>query len=160
MKNIKFNTEFTIYASKEALKEDVQELFKAAETARKNAYAPYSKFLVGAALKLENGEVITGSNQENAAYPSGLCAERTAIFYAGAQFPNQKILKMAISAGLQEKVLDRPIPPCGACRQALVEYEQRQNIPIELYFMGTEGQVAYSESVENILPWIFDKNVL
>ena len=106
MKNIKFNTEFTIYASKEALKEDVQELFKAAETARKNAYAPYSKFLVGAALKLENGEVITGSNQENAAYPSGLCAERTAIFYAGAQFPNQKILKMAISAGLQEKALD------------------------------------------------------
>jgi cytidine deaminase len=160
LKNIKFNTEFTIYASKEALKEDVQELFKAAETARKNAYAPYSKFLVGAALKLENGEVITGSNQENAAYPSGLCAERTAIFYAGAQFPNQNILKMAISAGLQEKALDRPIPPCGACRQALVEYEQRQNIPIELYFMGTEGQVAYSESVENILPWIFDKNVL
>ena len=160
MKNIKFNSEFTIYASKEALKEDVQELFKAAETARKNAYAPYSKFLVGAALKLENGEVITGSNQENAAYPSGLCAERTAIFYAGAQFPNQKILKMAISAGLQEKALDRPSPPCGACRQALVEYEQRQNIPIELYFMGTEGQVAYSESVENILPWIFDKNVL
>ena len=92
MKNIKFNTEFTIYASKESLKEDVQELFKAAEAARKNAYAPYSKFLVGAALKLENGEVITGSNQENAAYPSGLCAERTAIFYAGAQFPNQKIL--------------------------------------------------------------------
>ena len=160
MKNIKFNTEFKIYASKEALKEDVQELFKAAETARKNAYAPYSKFLVGAALKLENGEVITGSNQENAAYPSGLCAERTAIFYAGAQFPNQNILKIAISAGLKEKALDRPIPPCGACRQALVEYEQRQNIPIELYFMGTEGQVAYSESVENILPWIFDKNVL
>ena len=67
---------------------------------------------------------------------------------------------MAISAGSQENVLNRPIPPCGACRQALVEYEQRQNIPIELYFMGTEGQVAYSESVENILPWIFDKNVL
>ena len=160
MKNIKFNTEFKIYASKEALKDDVQELFNAAEIARKNAYAPYSKFLVGAALKLENGEVITGSNQENAAYPSGLCAERTAIFYAGAQFPNQNILKIAISAGLKEKALDRPIPPCGACRQALVEYEQRQNIPIELYFMGTEGQVAYSESVENILPWIFDKNVL
>ena len=160
MKNIKFNTEFKIYASKEALKEDVQELFNAAEIARKNAYAPYSKFLVGAALKLENGEIITGSNQENAAYPSGLCAERTAIFYAGAQFPNQNILKIAISAGLKEKALDRPIPPCGACRQALVEYEQRQNIPIELYFMGTEGQVAYSESVENILPWIFDKNVL
>tara|TARA_B110000003_G_scaffold253225_1_gene268363 strand:- start:1107 stop:1589 length:483 start_codon:yes stop_codon:yes gene_type:complete len=160
LKNIKFNTEFKIYASKEALKEDVQELFNAAEIARKNAYAPYSKFLVGAALKLENGEVITGSNQENAAYPSGLCAERTAIFYAGAQFPNQNILKIAISAGLKEKALDRPIPPCGACRQALVEYEQRQNIPIELYFMGTEGQVAYSESVENILPWIFDKNVL
>ena len=116
--------------------------------------------MVGAALELENGKIITGSNQENAAYPSGLCAERTAIFYAGAQFPNQKILKMAISAGSQENVLNRPIPPCGACRQALIEYEQKQNTPIELYFMGTEGQVACSESVENILPWIFDKNVL
>lgn len=160
MKNIKLNTEFTIYASKESLEKDVQELFKAAEKARKNAYAPYSKFLVGAALKLENGEVVTGSNQENAAYPSGLCAERTIIYYAGAQFPNQKILKMTISAGLQGKVLDRPIPPCGACRQALVEYEKRQNAPIKLYFMGTEGQVAYSKSVENILPWVFDKKVL
>jgi cytidine deaminase len=118
LKNIKFNTEFTIYASKEALKEDVQELFKAAETARKNAYAPYSKFLVGAALKLENGEVITGSNQENAAYPSGLCAERTAIFYAGAQFPNQKILKMAIRRDYKKKhstVRFLHVGPVGKC---------------------------------------------
>jgi cytidine deaminase len=160
MKTINFNTEFKLYDSKKSLPDGVAELMSSAETARKNAYAPYSKFLVGAALELENGKIITGSNQENAAYPSGLCAERTAIFYAGAQFPNQKILKMAISAGSQENVLNRPIPPCGACRQALIEYEQKQNTPIELYFMGTEGQVAYSESIENILPWIFDKNVL
>jgi cytidine deaminase len=124
---------------KKAYQDGVAELMSSAETARKNAYAPYSKFLVGAALELENGKIITGSNQENAAYPSGLCAERTAIFYAGAQFPNQKILKMAISAGSQENVLNRPIPPCGACRQALIEYEQKAKYTHRTLFYGHGG---------------------
>jgi cytidine deaminase len=89
-----------------------------------------------------------------------LCAERTAIFYAHAQFPEEAILRMAIAAGSEYKEAETPIPPCGGCRQALVEYEQVQKKQIELYFMGTKGQVAYSNSVENILPWIFDKKAL
>lgn len=160
MKKNNLKCEFTVYDSQKALPNDVIQLIKAAEEAQKKAYAPYSNFLVGAALRLENGEIISGSNQENAAYPSGLCAERTAIFYASSQFPNQKILQMAVSAGSKTKPTKRPIPPCGACRQALAEYEQKQNTPIDLYFKGNEGDIAYSKSVENILPWIFDKNQL
>ena len=160
MKTNNLKCEITVYDSQKDLTNDVIQLMKAAEKAQKKAYAPYSKFMVGAALRLENGEIITGSNQENAAYPSGLCAERTAIFYASSQYPNQKILQMAVSAGSITKLTTRPIPPCGACRQALAEYEQKQNTPIELYFKGNEGDIAYSKSVENILPWIFDKNQL
>ena len=92
MKDITIESKITIYDSIDVLPNDVQGLMKKASEARLNAYAPYSKFLVGAALQLENGEIVSGNNQENASYPSGLCAERTAIFYAGAQFPNQKVI--------------------------------------------------------------------
>jgi len=160
MKKIKIESAFELYDSIEELAMPIQNLLKKAAEARKKAYAPYSKFLVGAALELENGELIAGNNQENASYPSGLCAERTAVYYAGAEFPNQKILRMAIVAGSTLNPTTKPIPPCGACRQALSEYEVKQNTPMELYFMGTSGQIAYSNSVENILPWIFDKTVL
>jgi cytidine deaminase len=160
MKDITIESKITIYDSIDVLPNDVQGLMKKASEARLNAYAPYSKFLVGAALQLENGEIVSGNNQENASYPSGLCAERTAIFYAGAQFPNQKVLKMAIIAGSEHQPTTTPIPPCGACRQSLVEYEVKQSTAIELYFMGVSGKIAYSASVENILPWIFDKKVL
>ena len=160
MKKIKIESTFEVYDSIEELAMPIQNLLKKAAEARKKAYAPYSKFLVGAALELENSELIAGNNQENASYPSGLCAERTAVYYAGAEFPNQKILRMAIVAGSTLNPTTKPIPPCGACRQALSEYEVKQNTPMELYFMGTSGQIAYSNSVENILPWIFDKTVL
>ncbi|MDG1041638.1 MAG: cytidine deaminase [Flavobacteriaceae bacterium] len=160
MKRIKIETSFEVYDSIKELATPVQNLILKATEARKKAYAPYSKFLVGAALELENGQLIAGNNQENASYPSGLCAERTAIYYAGAEFPNQKIIRMAIVAGSTTNPTPKPIPPCGACRQALSEYEVKQNMPMELYFMGTSGQIAYSNSVENILPWIFDKTVL
>ena len=147
-------------SNKISLNVEVQNLVKLAHKARLNAYANYSNFLVGAALLLDNGEIISGSNQENAAYPSGLCAERTAIFYANSKFPKQKILMMAIAAGSKFKRSNSPVAPCGACRQALVEYERLQKSPIELYFMGTEGEIAYSKSVENILPWSFDNKLL
>ena len=160
MKKINIESTFEIYDSIKELESSAQALLQKAAEARKKAYAPYSKFLVGAALELENGELISGSNQENASYPSGLCAERTAVYYAGAEFPNQKILRMAIVAGSSITPTTKPIPPCGACRQALSEYEVKQNTPMKLYFMGTSGQIAVSESVENILPWIFDKTVL
>ena len=128
--------------------------------ARKKAYAPYSKFQVGAALLLDNNEVVTGNNQENASYPSGLCAERTAIYYAGSQYPNAKILKIAISAGAVHKQTIKPIPPCGACRQAIAEYEIKQESPIEIFFMGEIGSVAKSNSLSNLLPFTFDKSEL
>lgn len=160
MKKITIESTFEVHDTIGELATPIQNLIQKASEAREKAYAPYSKFLVGAALELENGEIIAGNNQENASYPSGLCAERTAIYYAGAKFPNQKILRMAIVAGSTLNPTIKPIPPCGACRQALSEYEVKQNRPMELYFMGTSGQIAYSKSVENILPWIFDKTVL
>ena len=157
---ININIELDLFNSTYDLNDETQNLIKIAQKVRLKAYAPYSNFLVGAALLLENGEIISGNNQENAAYPSGLCAERTAIFYAHSEFPKQKILKMAICAGSKRKGSNKPIPPCGSCRQALVEYEKLQNSPIELYFMGTRGEIAYSKSVENILPWLFDNKWL
>ena len=157
---ISLNTEIEIFKSSDDLNVEVQNLIKLAHKARLNAYAPYSNFLVGTALILENGEIILGNNQENAAYPSGLCAERTAVFYANSKFPKQKILMMVITAGAKFKPSKSPVAPCGACRQTLVEYEKLQKSPIELYFMGTEGEIAYSKSVENILPWSFDSKLL
>ena len=127
---------------------------------RKTASAPYSKFRVGAAIQMDNGEVVIGSNQENAAYPSGLCAERVAVFHAGAAYPEAKILSLAISAAADAKVVDTPIPPCGACRQVLAEYEMKQDTPIEIWFMGEAGKVYKSDSLKNLLPLIFDKDYL
>lgn len=127
---------------------------------RKNAYAPYSKFRVGAAILLDNGKIVLGSNQENAAYPSGLCAERVAIFHAGAIYPNVKIIKLAITAASDTNPTITPIPPCGACRQAIVEYESKQETPIEIYFMGEKGAIYKSNSISNLLPLSFDKSAL
>ena len=127
---------------------------------RKKAYAPYSKFKVGAAILLDNGEVVLGSNQENAAYPSGLCAERVAIFYAGSMYPDAKIVQMAITAASDTNKTESPIPPCGACRQSIAEYEIKQESPIEIYFMGESGAIYKSNSLKNLLPLMFDKNFL
>ena len=160
MKEVKIESILYVFDSIEEVDHDIQSLMKQALNARKKAYAPYSKFSVGAALLLENGEVITGSNQENASYPSGLCAERTAIYYAGSQYPDMKILKIAITAGSLIKTTNSPIPPCGACRQAIAEYEIKQETPIEIYFMGETGKVIKSNSLANLLPLVFDKSVL
>jgi len=160
MKEIKTNVTFNVYTSTDELEATIKNLMQAAITIRKKAYAPYSKFRVGAALLLDNGEIITGSNQENAAYPSGLCAERTAIFYAGANFPEAKILAIAISATSDLKITSEPIPPCGACRQSMFEYEVKQDSPIKLYCMGGEGEIIESNSIGNILPFHFDKSML
>ncbi len=127
---------------------------------RKQAYAPYSKFRVGAAILLENGKVVIGSNQESAAYPSGLCAERVAVFQAGSLYPNTKILKIIISATSDISPTKRPTPPCGACRQSISEYELKQESPIEIYFMGELGEVYKSDSLENLLPLSFHKDFL
>lgn len=160
MKEIKIETKLSIFDSINELENEVRGLMEKAIDARKKAYAPYSKFNVGAAILLENGQVVIGSNQENAAYPSGLCAERVAIFYAGAAYPNVKVLKMAITAGSTLTPTTKPIPPCGACRQSLFEYEFKQDEGIEIYFMGETGEVYKSDSIQNLLPLTFDKNFL
>lgn len=160
MKKITINTSFTAFEQLSALPDDVQQLMQQAVAVRKNAYAPYSKFRVGAAILLENGQTVLGSNQENAAYPSGLCAERTAIFQAGALYPNVRILKLAITAASDTNPTTAPIPPCGACRQSIAEYEFKQDKPIEIYFMGESGEIYQSESVANLLPLSFDKTSL
>lgn len=160
MKKINVNTTFTVFESLEELDSSTKDLMLKAIEIRKKAYAPYSKFRVGAALLLENGEVVLGSNQESAAYPSGLCAERVAIFQAGAIHPNQKIIKIAISATSDVNPTKRPTPPCGACRQSISEYEQKQETPIEIYFMGESGDIYKSDSLENLLPLSFHKDFL
>ncbi len=133
---------------------------KEAMQARANAYAPYSNFTVGCALLLENGVTIQGNNQENAAYPSGLCAERVAIFAAGANYPGIAVVQMAITASPIDDSFEKPVPPCGACRQSIAEYELRQEQPIEIYFMGAQGTVARANSLSDLLPLIFDRKYL
>lgn len=160
MKEIKIESTFSVFDNLNELPQDISYLMKMAIEARQKAYAPYSKFNVGAAILLENGQIVSGSNQENASYPSGLCAERTAIYYAGSQYPNEKIIRMAITAGSKIKLTKEPIPPCGACRQAISEYEVKQKAPIEIYFMGETGKVLKSNSLANLLPLVFDKSFL
>lgn len=138
-----------------------KELLKKAKQARENAYAPYSAFLVGCSVLLENGEIYTGNNQENAAYPSGLCAERTALFWIGANFPNEMIKKIFIVGG-PKKFSEKtpPIPPCGACRQSLMEYETKQNKNIDVYFSNMNDEVFKVKSIKDLLPFYFDSTFL
>ena len=160
MKEININTTISVFNGINELPSEIQTLMNQAIETRKNAYAPYSKFRVGAAILLDNGKIVLGSNQENAAYPSGLCAERVAIFQAGAIYPNAKIVKLAITAASDTNPTLSPIPPCGACRQSIAEYEFKQDTPIEIYFMGESGEIYKSNSINNLLPLSFDKTSL
>ncbi|AZA51737.1 cytidine deaminase [Chryseobacterium sp. G0201] len=136
-------------------------LFARAKQARENAYAPYSNFLVGCSVLLENGEIFSGNNQENAAFPSGLCAERTTLFWVAANFPNEKIKKIFIVGGPREfHEKNPPIPPCGACRQSLIEYETKQNENIDLYFSSMNDVVVKVNSIKDLLPFYFDATFL
>lgn len=160
MKEIRIETKLSVFESFDELSPSEKKYMTSAIEIRKKAYAPYSKFLVGAAIVLDNGIVLQGSNQENAAYPSGLCAERVAIFYAGANYPENKIIKMFISAAPSNRDATTPIPPCGSCRQSISEYEVKQDLPIEVYFMGSNGPIHKSDSIKNLLPFMFDKTNL
>lgn len=160
MKEINITTKFLIFENQTELPIEIQDLMEQAISVRKTAYAPYSKFRVGAALLLDNGKIVLGSNQENAAYPSGLCAERVAIFAAGSNYPEAKIVKMAITAASDTNTTTAPIPPCGSCRQSIAEYEIKQDQPIEIYFMGEIGAIHKSDSLKNLLPFMFDKKFL
>jgi cytidine deaminase len=149
------------FKSSSELNDIEKKLFERAKTARENAYAPYSNFLVGCAVLLENGEIYSGNNQENAAFPSGLCAERTALFWIGANFPNEKIKKIFIIGGPREfSEKTPPIPPCGACRQSLMEYETKQNENIDVYFSNLNEEVFKVNSIKDLLPFYFDSTFL
>ncbi len=160
MKQLDIVTTFSVFENLSELPDHVKTLMSQAIEIRKKAYAPYSKFRVGAAILLDNGKIILGSNQENAAYPSGLCAERVAIFHAGAVFPDATMKTIAISAASDVTPTHSPIPPCGACRQSIAEYESKQEQPIEIYFMGESGEIYKSDSLKNLLPLLFDKKAL
>ena len=144
-----------ILAHLSELSNEEQQLVANAKAAFKTAYAPYSGFLVGASVLLENGEVINGSNQENVAYPSGLCAERVALFYAGAKFPDVKINTVAISVLSKNFEVKDVISPCGACRQVMAEYEDKQHRPIKVILHSPTDEVLIANKVEDLLPFMF-----
>lgn len=160
MEKRELKTTITVFDHLNELPKEIQTLFRHSFEARENAYAPYSKFKVGAALLLSNEEIVIGSNQENAAYPSGLCAERTAIFAAGAQYPDQQINALVVSVKSAHKKIDVPTPPCGACRQAIAEYEFRQKSPIAIYFTGESGAIIKTDCLLDLLPLAFDNSFL
>lgn len=139
----------------EELCERERQLVENARKATDGSYSPYSAFAVGAALLLANGEVVRGSNQENVSYPCGLCAERTALFYANATYPDQPVEMLAIAARNKDGFLPSPITPCGACRQALLETENRFKHPITVLLYGTE-KIYRLGSISSLLPLQFE----
>lgn len=160
MNELNIISKFTIFESSDELNAADKNLFLKAVEARKKAYAPYSNFSVGASLLLENGLIILGNNQENAAYPSGMCAERVAIWNASSQYPEVKIQKIFISAKSTVNKVNRPVSPCGACRQTMAEYEIKQGKDIEIFFTGETGQIIRSNSINDLLPLAFDNTLL
>lgn len=148
-------TKFSILSYEELSVEEKNIVEKSKEQVSK-AYAPYSNFHVGATVLLENSEIFSGSNQENAAYPSGLCAERVAMFYANAQYPNVPVKMLAIAAHTNGKFMETPITPCGACRQALLETEVRFDQDITVLLYGSEG-IYKLENIKSLMPLSFEK---
>ncbi len=149
------NIRYREFISPDELQEEDRILADAAVRATRNSYSPYSRFKVGAAIRLSNGEIINGSNQENIAYPSGLCAERTAMFYAHAVFPDAAMEAIAIAAVKDGNLCGEPASPCGACRQVMAEYQKQSGIPMKIILVGAERTYVF-DKVEDILPLIFD----
>lgn len=160
MKKIEVKTSATVFNTLSELNQEDQLLMNKAIEARAKAYAPYSKFKVGAAFLLENGTIVLGNNQENAAYPSGMCAERVGVWKVGSEFPGIKIKKIAITAASENTIVNKPVGPCGACRQTLSEYEINQKESIEIIFMGEVGEIIKTTSLLSLLPFSFDSSYL
>ena len=155
MKTVELKITYEKYDHINELTPQDKALLEKATEAHKDAYAPYSQFHVGAALLLEDGNIITGNNQENAAYPSGICAERVALFYASSQFPDASIKTIAIVAQAMHFVITEPVAPCGSCRQVMSEYETKQQSPIRIILMAEKGNILIFNKVEDILPFMF-----
>ncbi|MBI9062899.1 MAG: cytidine deaminase [Marinilabiliaceae bacterium] len=154
MQQINISTDITVFNTHNELSGPDHQLVDAAIEACANAYAPYSAFHVGAAVLLANGEIITGTNQENAAYPSGLCAERVAIFYANSKYPKVAVKAIAIAAKNEDGLIPNPVAPCGACRQVMLETELRFKSNFYTLLIGKE-QVYKIEKVKDLLPLCF-----
>lgn len=155
MNNQIFKFEFKIYNSIDELDEQYSFLLREARKVTETAYAPYSNFKVGAFAKLVNGQTVSGTNQENASYPAGICAERTMMSAASSLYPSVGIETMAISYNNIKGESNRPVSPCGICRQSLVEFQQRTKNPIRVILSGMEGEVYLIENAENLLPLVF-----
>lgn len=160
MKEAKFEFQYKVYDSIDELPEEQQMLLNKAKEATDKAYAPYSKFKVGAIAKLANGETISGTNQENASFPVGLCAERVLLSSLSSLYPNVGIDTIAISYKSENQVSDHPVSPCGICRQSLQEFESRVNHPIQLVLGGLTGPVYVIESAGCLLPLAFTSEEL
>ena len=159
MKELTHTCHYKLFAYEELCEQD-RRLVDAAKAATQGSYAPYSTFQVGAAALLSDGTVVSGSNQENAAYPSGLCAERTTLFYANAAHPDKAVIALAVAAYTNSKFTNVPIPPCGACRQVVLEVEHRYDTPIRLLLYGTEGTYVIEGGIGELLPLTFDASFL
>jgi cytidine deaminase len=153
MKHFNMSAKISI-CSYEELNSEEKNLINSAKEATFNAYAPYSSFKVGAAALLSSGKIVSGSNQENVAFPSGLCAERTTLFYANSQYPDQSVKTLAIAAYTKGDFLDKPISPCGACRQVILETEMRYNQPIKILLYGKK-EIYMIDGIKNLLPLSF-----
>ena len=155
MTNKEIKIAYQEFEALEQMEAHDRKLVESAIEAMSGSYAPYSNFNVGAAVLLEDGEIIKGANQENAAYPSGLCAERTALFYAGSSRPDTAVTSIAIAGGQEGKLCKDPVTPCGACRQVMAEYQKKGGRPITIILVGANRTLRFS-SVDALLPLIFD----
>ena len=155
MTNKEIKIAYQEFGSLSELEAQDRELVQASIDATSLAYAPYSKFNVGAAVLFEDGVIIKGSNQENAAYPSGICAERTALFYASASRPNKAMTAIAVAAGQNGKLCQNPVSPCGACRQVMAQYQLKSGMPMKVLLVG-EQKIWKFEKIDDLLPLIFD----
>lgn len=155
MKEITLKLNYTEYDSIEEMSQEDQQLVKAALESHAGSYSPYSNFQVGAALRLDNGVIVKGANQENAAYPSGLCAERTAMFWASANYPDVPFDTLAIAGADHGVLCESPASPCGACRQVMAEYQKKYGRPLKTIWVGAK-RIRKFEKVDDILPFIFD----
>ena len=155
MTNKEIKIAYIEYESLDQLDADDRKTADAAVEAISLSYAPYSRFNVGAAVMFEDGEIVKGANQENAAYPSGLCAERTALFYASASRPDKAMKILAIAAGQEGKLCDSPATPCGACRQVMAQYQTKSGKPMVVLLVGAE-KIWKFDKVDDLLPLIFD----
>lgn len=155
MINHEIKINFQEYTSLEELETVDQQLCREAVKALKNSHSPYSKFRVGVAMRLQSGKILYASNQENVAYPSGLCAERVALFHWGANHPNDPIHTMAVTAHTEEFQLTRPVTSCGACLQVLAEYEKKQGSAIKMLLYCQQGPVWVASGIESFLPFLF-----